>query len=94
MTHAHQGRIFICNDIGNDVFNCTLRMMKAYEASHIVMAYKPLIISKFLRTVHRKDRFVDILGDQQSGIIKSEENQDLIPYNKSDEKVRRYDESM
>lgn len=63
--HAHQGRVFICSDVGNDVFNCTLRMAKAYETSHIVMAYNSLKIAKFLKTMKRKDRYVDILDDNE-----------------------------
>lgn len=42
MSQIHKGRIFICSHFGNDAYNYTLRMLKAFELSHIVLAYNPI----------------------------------------------------
>lgn len=58
MTETHKGRIFVCSHTGNDTYNCTLRMHKAFELGHIIFAFNPIEVSKLMKTLSKKDRFV------------------------------------
>jgi len=59
MSQIHKGRIFICSDTGKDTYNCTLRMHKAFELGFLVLAHNPIEVSKLLKTISKKDRFVE-----------------------------------
>jgi hypothetical protein len=58
MSDIHKGKVFICTDIGLDVHNCSLRMHKAIEKSHLVMAYNEKQISYLMKAISNMDRYV------------------------------------
>lgn len=60
MSHAKKGRIYISSLPGMDSYNCTMRMHKTLEESHIVMAEQPVETAKLLQAIAIKKRIIEL----------------------------------
>lgn len=58
MSDTHKGRIYVCTDVGDDTHNCTLRMHKALNESSLIMAYDRVKVTKFMKALTEKVKFV------------------------------------
>lgn len=84
MSHAHKGKVFICSHPGNDSYNCTMRMHKTLELSHIVLSHQPVHTAKLLQSIAVKQRFTESTPEAEARALQLvNQSGDLVSYNRN-----------
>lgn len=60
MSHAKKGRVYISSLPGLDSYNYTMRIHKALEEAHIVMAEQAVEAAKLLQAIASKQRIIEL----------------------------------